>query len=128
MKQKRSSIYYGFVLSVLLATTAVHAQAASKMYTNVPFEFEAGGKTLPAGDYKVFQSRSNPLLVMVQSRETNDTATILTIPFEAHVSGKTKLVFERHGTRHLLSQVFWAGKKTGSGVPMPSLERQIAHP
>ncbi len=114
-------------LVFMLGFGSVNAQAASsKVFAKIPFEFEVGGKTLPAGDYK-FVHRTlrgiHPDVVLVQNRDTDATATVMTRPVLDWASpGQAKIVFHRYGNHYFLSQ-FWLGSWTGREIPESHRER-----
>jgi hypothetical protein len=72
----------------------------------VPFEFVAGGVTLPAGEYRVDRVSSNgdPELA-IRSYNKGGGAFLLPITFAAVADGQPKLSFEQVGDKHFLSQV-----------------------
>jgi hypothetical protein len=75
---------------------------------HVPFAFVAGGKALPAGDYRVDKGEASSVLI-IQGGGGNSSA-FLTMAAE----GRTKtdgaaLVFERHGSSLVLSAIRLGG-------------------
>jgi hypothetical protein len=80
------------------------AEDLDKAIVTVPFEFVAGGVTLPAGEYRVNRVSSNdPELVI---RSYNKGATfLLPIAFAGVADGQSRLSFEQVGDKHFLSQV-----------------------
>src|ERR1700749_2563083 len=99
-------------LTVVLTATfllglniGVRAEALDGAIATVPFEFVAGGVTLPAGEYRVSRVDSNgdPELVI---RSCNNGGTfLLPITFAGVADGQPKLSFEQVGDKHFLSQV-----------------------
>jgi hypothetical protein len=84
----------------------VRAQDVSKIVTNVPFEFVAGGATLPAGTYAVGGgvSPEAPLgLVLIRSHDKS--ALLLPIVFDGTPAGHGRFDFEHVGDRYFLSKV-----------------------
>jgi hypothetical protein len=98
-------------LTVLLTLTcllglgkAARAQDASRIVVNVPFEFVAGGETLPAGTYSVspVSPESQPSLVI----RTHDKGTLLLpIVFDGVPADHAKVRFEHVGGTYFLRKV-----------------------
>jgi hypothetical protein len=96
-----------FVMTCLLGSgISAHAQDASAVIVTVPFEFVAGGKTLPAGTYSV--GRLSPAIhpaLIIESKDSGAFTLVLPIVSDGDSAGHTELRFERVGDRHFLSKV-----------------------
>ena len=85
---------------------SAHAQDASAVVVTVPFEFVAGGKTLPAGTYSV--GRLSPGIhpsLIIDSKDNGAFALVLPIVPSGDSAGRTDLSFERVGAKYFLSKV-----------------------
>jgi len=85
---------------------SARAQDASEVVVKVPFEFVAGGKTLPAGTYSV--GRLSPGIhpsLIIDSKDTGAFALVLPIVPDGDSAGRTELSFERVGGKYFLSKV-----------------------
>jgi len=85
---------------------SAHAQDASGVVVKVPFEFVAGGKTLPAGTYSV--GRVSPGIhqsLIIDSKDNGGSALVLPIVTDRDSAGRTDLSFERVGGKYFLSKV-----------------------
>jgi hypothetical protein len=107
-----------------MALTA-HAQDAGPVVVTVPFEFIAGGQTLPAGTYtirKAFAETSSALLI---SGGGTHGLFVLPAAFDGAAGDKVHLSFEPVGETHLLSAVTTeAGTYTiATGPAVASLSR-----
>ena len=100
-----------YLTAVLTATflfglnIGAYAEDLDGAIVTVPFEFVAGGVTLPAGEYRVNRVDSNgdPELAI---RSYNKGGTfLLPITFAGVADGQPKLSFEQVGDKHFLSQV-----------------------
>ncbi len=112
-------------LLLMLGVTSAHAlnMTSDKVVANIPFDFTMGKMTLPAGEYVVQRIANNPAALFVRNRETYEAAFVLAIPVQDRSSlGEAKLVFDRHGNEHFLSQVRF-GTLTGHEIPKPRMER-----
>ncbi len=85
---------------------SARAQDANGVVVKVPFEFVAGGKTLPAGTYSV--GRLSPGIhpsLIIDSKDNGAFALVLPIVPDGDSSGRTELSFERVGGKYFLSKV-----------------------
>src|SRR5215467_3860968 len=79
------------VLAVLLSAMAAHAQYQDQAKVNVPFAFNAAGRTLPAGEYRVkFDERAK--LVTLTGEE--GTVALLSSYADAQSDPRTFLQFK----------------------------------
>lgn len=113
------------VLATLsLTATSLVAQSralrpAIKM--DVPFDFVAGGKTLPAGQYTVESDRN---LVWIQSADFKTAVFLMANPTQdTKMTGVGAMRFHRYGVRNFLSQV-WTGTEQGRELPPSRAERE----
>ncbi len=109
-----------------MASTRV-AEAQDPLVVNIPFDFVAGGKTLPRGEYSVKVSGTNPTLLLIDHQ---DASASLFIATNAVVSteppSESKLIFNRYGDRYFLSQVWTAGNSRGRQLMKSAREKEIA--
>jgi hypothetical protein len=100
---------------------SAHAQDATGVVVEVPFEFVAGGKTLPAGTYSVgrLSAGIHPTL-FIDSKSSGASALVLPSVPDGVPSGHTALSFERMGDQVFLSKV-----ETPAGVYIVLTPRTI---
>src|SRR6266480_5913395 len=127
---KKQALKNFTVFSLLLMVTAVSAAAQSERskITNIPFSFNVGEKTLPAGEYTVEPNRRDYDKVwLVQSRDGRTSALFTTMPVRANeTQEKTKFVFHKYGDQYFLTQIWTPGTNSGRELPMPRVERELA--
>ena len=109
---KKSSLAVVLTLSCMLGLgKSARAQELDKLAVNVPFEFVAGGQTLPAGTYSVSRvSSGDPQSLVIRS---NDNSVFLLPAFfdGGFVSGNggsadhAELGFEHVGDKYFLSKI-----------------------
>jgi len=109
---KKSSLVVVVTLSCMLGLgVSSCAQEVDKLAVNVPFEFVAGGQTLPAGTYSVSRvSSGDPRSLVMRS---NDNSVFLLPTFfdggPVSVNGDSadhaELGFEHVGDQYFLSKV-----------------------
>jgi hypothetical protein len=113
-------------IAALTLAAAGYAQSAQELKVTVPFNFVAGSRTLPAGQY-TFSQAGNPNAVVIRSAGNAPGAVMITNRVESpgrHEIGK--LVFHRYGDRYFLSEVWGTDRSTGSQIPKPAQERELA--
>jgi hypothetical protein len=106
-----------YLITVLMLTcllgvgVSARAQDADAVVVSVPFEFAAGGATLPAGEYRV--SRVNPGInrELAISGNNKGNAFLLPLAFDDRPANEPTLSFEHVGGKYFLSKI-----KTLSGV------------
>jgi hypothetical protein len=124
-----------FTIITLLVTVAFASALASvsaqtpghNITANVPFEFNVGDKTLPAGSYAVAAVGTDRSGLRVSNRDDNETAIRLTQTVQANEpKEQTVLVFKRYGDRYFLSQVWLSGETKGLQMLKSKSERAMA--
>jgi hypothetical protein len=103
---KRSYLTAVLMLMCLLSVgVSAHAQDADAVVVSVPFEFVAGGATLPAGQYRV--NRVNPGVnrELAISGYNNGGAFLLPLSFDDNPTNQPTLSFEHVGGKYFLSKI-----------------------
>jgi hypothetical protein len=95
---------------LLGAGISARAQDIDKVVVNVPFEFVAGGHTLPAGTYSVSRVSDQSLSSLV-IRSYDNTAFLLPMFFDGVSADQADLGFEHVGDKYYLSKI-----QTSEGV------------
>jgi hypothetical protein len=126
---KKQALKTFTMLSLLLILTAVSvaAQSERNRIRNIPFSFNVGGKTLPAGEYTVGPNRRDYDKVwLVQSLDGHTSAIVATMSVRAsETQEKTKLVFHKYGDQYFLSQIWSVGSNTGREVAETQREHKV---
>ena len=113
---------FGILATLSLAATSLTAQSKPLMTVNVPFNFAAGAKTLPAGEYRVSAMARN--VVAIQTADYKTTVMLVSHSTEnTNMDGLGGLTFNRYGDRYFLSQI-WMGSNLGQEVPKTRAERE----
>jgi hypothetical protein len=113
-------------VATLALAAAGYAQSAQELKVNVPFEFVAGSRTLPAGQYTTSQA-GNPNAVVIRS--VAGAPGVVMVASRVKSPGRHeigKLVFHRYGNRYFLSEVWGTDQSTGSQIPKTAQERELA--
>ena len=109
MKNSYSAVVLTLTCLLGLSISA-HAQNVDKVAVKIPFEFVAGGQTLPAGTYNVTRASDQafPALVI---RNSDNSAFLLPMFFDGVSADHAELRFQHVGGKYFLSEV-----KTPAGV------------
>jgi hypothetical protein len=103
----KKSLFTVLTMTCLLGLgISANAEDASGVVVKVPFEFVAGGKTLPAGTYGV--GRLSPGIhpsLIIDSKDNGAFALVLPVVADGDSAGRTDLSFERVGGKYFLSKV-----------------------
>ena len=121
--------YTLIALAVLVCSMAVAANAQNSgrksLVANVPFQFNVGDTTLPAGEYTIAQTNPSSDCVVMQIR-ANDGSRSLLVQMSS-VTGKTAdgstLVFHRYGNKYFFAQAWIDGDSEGLSAPASRAER-----
>jgi len=111
---KKSYMTAVLMLMCLLGVgVSARAQDADAVVVSVPFEFVAGGATLPAGEYRVSRVYPGVNRELAISGYNKGGAFLLPLTFggAAAADGQEKLSFEHIGGKYFLTEI-----KTLSGV------------
>ena len=114
----KKQAYTMIALLVLVGSMAVAAQAQTsgrnQLIANIPFEFNVGSKTLPAGEYTVRQINpaSDHAVLQLRDKEGN-SAMIQMNNVVGKANEKARLVFSCYGGQHYFSQAWTAAEATG---------------
>src|SRR5215471_19109459 len=108
------------VLAVVLAAIAANAEQRARV--TVPFAFNAAGKTLPAGEYRVSFDAGDKLVTL--SGERTNAVVLLSMSGNELNDPRTFLRFEHVGDQFLLQQVAISG--TAQQISDRAAKRLIA--
>jgi hypothetical protein len=98
------------------------------MKFNVPFDFTVGQQTMPAGEYVVtlLGRDSNSPIILIKSGDGRASRILQMTPVEARRARESAtLVFNRHGGRHFLAQVWTPAERAGLKVRKSPAERRM---
>ena len=109
---------------VLLAAASASAQT-NLIKIKIPFDFNLGNISLPAGEYQVDKTDLGNQLVF--SRKGSPGVFVSSDAAETFAaSSRTKLVFHRYGTTYFLYQLWVEGQSQGQQLRLTRLEKEVA--
>ena len=124
MKKQISRALLGLAATLALAVAA-GAQHLPAVSVNVPFDFVAGGKQLPAGRYNVRRVRSDSeTSLLIRSEDGREAAIILTNTGETN-PGAAAFVFRQHSESYFLAEVSMPGAASVRELPRTGAERRL---
>jgi hypothetical protein len=127
----KRQVYASIALTVLISALAIGAEAQSRnrqlLTADIPFAFNAGSKTLPAGKYTftVVNPSSDRNVLQVRSSDGHFSVLLQTTDMIGKSNANAKLMFRRYGDQYFLTQAWMAAERTGLTVLKSSAERQL---
>lgn len=120
---------YSFVLLALIAvlgfSAGAQAQQEGGVVANIPYEFVAGGKTLPAGTYTITRVSPDTTSALEIRNEQTLRHCVMLLPVSTAVAADhANVSFQRVGDTYYLRQV-----ATSAGVytlPVPQAATAVA--
>ena len=102
------------IVIVFAGALAINAHAQTKVIASIPFAFNAGKTTLPAGRYTitVLNPSSDRKILQIRSMNGRLSVVVMTMGIISHASDNAKLVFEHYGDRYVFAQAQLAGDDT----------------
>jgi len=111
-------------LSVIAALSiAGFAGLSDPIKANIPFDFMAGGKKFPAGEYVVRTGIIQSTLE-VRNLKTKQAVVAISQGLEVRAGSKPQLVFRRYGNQYFLAKA--TDYSSGIELPMSKAEREAA--
>jgi hypothetical protein len=119
-----------FTLAISLSASPVYANAftSDSLVVNIPFEFRAGEKTLPAGKYVVGRLSQSSSCFLLQNADGGPSVAVMTAG--SLQSGRkplpARLVFNNYRGNYFLAQVWTQSYSSGAEISKSEEEREIA--
>ena len=125
MRKTISRSMFVILAALSLVSTSLMGQSKFAMRMRIPFDFVAGEKAFPAGEYTVQTGGSVPNTVWIRSEDPSKNLVLLSHSALAQqVQGESSLQFHRYGDRYFLSQLLIEGNGTGQELPRSRAERE----
>jgi hypothetical protein len=124
MKKQISRTLLGFFAVIMLAAAA-NAQTSRGIEVQVPFDFVAGQKQLPAGHYTVRRIRvDSESALLIRGEGKGAEAVVLTSSGGEDPTGAS-LTFHQHGERYFLAQISIPGTASVRELTRTRAEREL---
>jgi hypothetical protein len=119
-KHRLVTLFTALVFALMLYSNKAQAQLdeGPGIEADIPFQFSAGGSTLPSGKYFIRVLDNTELKVMeIRSADGATSAFFDVEPTEANSApANSELVFNKYGDRYFLADLFDEGDPSGSEV------------
>ena len=123
---KTSLIGILMVVGLVSLLTAPPASAQTNAKFSVPFQFVAGDRVLPAGEYRV-KVDSGLRRLEIRQAWADDGAFLAAVPVSTKDAARIgKLVFSAYGSVRLLQTVWIGGRAEGVELPASKAQRELA--
>jgi hypothetical protein len=124
---KRQAFSLISLLSLLLVAGSAIAQTVY-VRANIPFNFAAGNKTLPAGTYDVGPiDHGDKKILLLRARDGHASMMVLSnVAENLTPADKTKLVFNQYRNQYFLSEIWVNGTTRGNRLLKSSREKELA--
>jgi hypothetical protein len=131
MKNYIASITAAAALVIFIFGIDCMAQSSNRVIATIPFEFNVGNETLPAGQYefKNLTRQAYPGNLVVRSMDAADGRSVVipALPNPATKAGDSVgLVFHRYGSSYFLSRIDLRASDLAVRFGRTSAERQLA--
>ena len=95
------------ILTVGAVATASAQLPGTRMSAQIPFAFNVGEKTLPAGTYEIRRVGGDPYVLYIQNVDDREEVTIFitTLVDELNLNRQSALLFHRYGDSYFLAEV-----------------------
>lgn len=127
MKKQINTAFALVMTALVLAGSqfAAAAQTAQHLSFEVPFEFVAGDRQLPAGRYTVRRVKlDSEAALRIEDEQGRVRATVLTNA-AAGRARRAALTFKQYGGRHFLAGVWMPGAPAGRELQESKQERAL---
>ena len=121
MKRNMFGALMTLIVAFAVATPTVHAQSTI-LTANVPFAFNVGQQSLPAGAYAV---RETDRATLIESKDGHDKVLGLYPYAEPSKADETKLVFDKIGNSYFLREIWTSARGQGLEIPESNLEKEL---
>jgi len=108
-----------------LSTTKAQTSGNPQLVANIPFTFNIGEKTLPAGEYTLrCTNPDSPAKVLeVRSKDGHGGALVRTNSVIGKIEENAKLVFYRYGDEYFFAQAWLPADSIGMQAPKSRREK-----
>ena len=115
------------VLTVLGLLAVPLAAQTHRFKADIPFEFTAGGKVMPAGEYEIVLREDLSGVTRLHAVDAKESAVVL-----GHGIGggerqeDSRLTFNKYDNQYFLAEVWVQGLNTGLGFQKSRAEREVS--
>ena len=117
------------LFAILAAVPTASAQSVNEQTASVPFSFNVGDKSFPAGVYRVRQLNPASDRVALEIKSADGRRGKITLTSFVHnnkATERARLVFNRYGEQYFLTEVWTPALDAGLRLPTSRSERTLA--
>ena len=128
----KTQTYTIIALVVLIGSMGVAAQAqtsrGTELRASIPFSFNVGDKTMPAGEYTISQLNptSNNAVLQLRAKDGRRAVVIQVNNVIGRASERARLVFNCYDSQYFFAQAWTTGDTTGWQAPKSKAERSVS--
>jgi hypothetical protein len=118
MKKKLIYLFPALIAILVAGVSKAQAQINDELKATIPFEFHAGGATLPPGNYTVEEVQDSQFnLIEIKSDDSRSVALLQTIGVQPRSLLKnSELLFDHTGGDYYLARIFDEDDDSGVAV------------
>ncbi|SRR6266542_1689617 len=126
----KKQAYIMIAMFVLVGSMAVAARAQTsgrtQLKANIPFEFNIGNKSLPAGEYVVrsISDDSSNVVLAIRNQDRRSGAMLQMSTVEGKALDCAKLMFHRYGNQYFFAEAWVDGDAYGLKASKSRAERR----
>ena len=122
---KRATQIFALTLTLLPLLAVAQMRSSDKLVANVPFQFKAGDKAIPAGQCIVESATmgGHTLAILNVAAKTSTLVSAMPEPSN-EATGRYSLVFHKYGDRYFLTGIRQGGK-TIDRLPESGAEAEL---
>lgn len=124
---KKAYTMLGLVILVCSMAVAANAQNSSRrlLVANVPFQFNVGDTTLPAGEYTIAQTNpaSDCVILQISTKDRSRSVLLQMNSIVGKTADASTLIFHRYGNKYFFAQAWIDGESEGLNAPGSRAER-----
>jgi hypothetical protein len=109
----------------VLACTGLHAQNID-MRADIPFDFHAGDRLMPAGEYVIHEQGTWVILSHFDGKASGAVMTLAASGRGPAQAQDARLEFNRYGSEYFLSSVWNSFTTNGRQVPATTRQKELA--
>jgi hypothetical protein len=126
-KEMKNSKAVALAIGLIALFTVAYAQPSGTLRANIPFQFMAGDKAMPAGEYRVeVDSAFHRMALRLADGNAALYVTIHPSQPAASAPEGSMLVFHKYGKQYFLRTAWTAGEVRGFELPASRAERETA--
>ena len=122
MKRKTFILTSLITIAAAIYVSPLYAQDSTSIGVKIPFAFQANGKTLPAGEYRIGSASDSRTLWRIGAARGQSARFLLAVTREGNLGEDPIVTFRRYGDRYFL-----AGFRTldySISLPLSTVEKK----